>query len=158
MLNESKLIGHVGQKPELQNSNGTSFTRMSVATTEKWRDNNSGQMQEKTEWHRVVLFGRAAENACTYLDKGSLIYVSGKLQTTEWEKDGVKRYTTEIVGQNVKYLDRMNGAQQGQGSQPAPQQRNQQSSAQRPQRQQPAAQQSAQPRQGFDGFDDDIPF
>ncbi|RMP20413.1 Single-stranded DNA-binding protein, partial [Pseudomonas amygdali pv. lachrymans] len=77
--------------------NGTAVTNLSLATSEQWTDKQTGQKVEKTEWHRVSLFGKVAEIAGEYLRKGSQVYIEGKLQTREWEKDGIKRYTTEIV-------------------------------------------------------------
>lgn len=114
MLNQVNLIGRVGQKPELATTQGgVTLAKFSLATTESWTDRNSGQRQERTEWHRLVLFGRVAEIAVQYLNKGDLAYFSGKLQTQEWEKDGVKRYTTEVVVSDMKML----GQSQHQGQQ-----------------------------------------
>lgn len=141
MLNEVRLIGRLGQKPELfTTQTGTTIVKFSLATTENWTDRNSGQRQEKTEWHRLVLFGKVAEIAAQYLDKGDLAYFSGKLQTQDWEKDGVKRSTTEVVVSDMKMLG---GKQQGQQPQ-------QQSYQQQPQQQQQAYQQQpAQQQQAY---------
>ena len=85
MLNKVQLIGRLGQEPEtFTTNNGNTIVRLSLATTEKWRDKNTGESQEKTEWHRIVLFGRIAEVAQQYLSKGSLIYLEGKLQTSKY--------------------------------------------------------------------------
>jgi single-strand DNA-binding protein len=89
---------------------GGAITNISVATTDKWKDKN-GEMQEKTEWHRVAFFGKLAEIAGEYQKKGSQDYVEGRLQTREWEKDGVKRYTTEIIANQMQML----GSRQGMG-------------------------------------------
>lgn len=157
MLNQVQLIGRLGRDPEVVTAqNGTQIAKFPLATTETWTDRNSGQRQEKTEWHRLVLFGKTAEIAARYLKKGDLAYFAGKLQTQEWEKDGIKRYTTEIIVNELKMLGGNNspgGGQQPQGAQrqPAAQQQSQQ--AQRPQ---PKAQQPAAPYDDFEA--DDIPF
>lgn len=97
-INKVILIGHIGQDVELrQMPNGNAVANISLATSDSWKDRETGQQHERTEWHRVVLFGRLAEIAQQYARKGSKIYIEGRLQTREWEKDGVKRYTTEIV-------------------------------------------------------------
>ncbi len=101
-LNEVAIMGHLGQDPELKTTNsGTSVVNMSVATTYRPRDKDP-----ETEWHRVVVWSKQAENCHRFLGKGSLVYVKGRLQTRSWEKDGVKRYTTEIVAFQVLFLDR----------------------------------------------------
>lgn len=106
-VNRVFLIGICGQDPETRYMpNGNAVTNLSLATSESWKD-KSGEKQERTEWHRVVLFGKVAEIAGEYLRKGSQCYIEGRLQTREWEKDGVKRYTTEIVvdmGGNLQLL------------------------------------------------------
>ena len=97
-VNKVILIGNVGGDPETRYMpNGNAVTNITLATTDTWKDKQTGQTQERTEWHRVVLFGKVAEIAAEYLRKGSQCYIEGRLQTREWEKDGVKRYTTEIV-------------------------------------------------------------
>ena len=98
-INKVILVGNLGAKPEVKYaSNGNAITNLSVATSESWTDKNTGQKQEKTEWHRVSLFGKLAEIAGQYLDKGSKVYVEGKLQTRKWQdKSGADRYTTEVV-------------------------------------------------------------
>jgi len=97
-VNKVILIGNVGGDPETRYMpNGNAVTNITLATTDSWKDKQTGQLQERTEWHRVVLFGKVAEIAGEYLRKGSQCYIEGRLQTREWEKDGVKRYTTEIV-------------------------------------------------------------
>jgi single-strand DNA-binding protein len=158
-VNKVILIGNVGGDPETRYlPNGNAVTNITLATTDSWKDKQTGQQQERTEWHRVVFFGKVAEIAGEYLRKGSQCYIEGRLQTREWEKDGVKRYTTEIV------VD-MNGSMQllgGRGGnadeaprapRPAPAARPQQNES-RP-ASQPAA---AQPASDYDSFDDDIPF
>lgn len=97
-LNKVILIGNVGGDPDVRVlPNGNAVTNITLATSDSWKDKQTGQQQERTEWHRIVFFGKLAEIAGEYLRKGSRVYIEGKLQTREWEKDGVKRYTTEIV-------------------------------------------------------------
>jgi len=106
MINKAIIVGNLGQDPEKKVSdNGTVITTFSVATLEKWKDKNSGQFTEQTEWHRIVAFGRLAEICADYLSKGSKVYIEGRLQTRSWEKEGVTRYTTEIVAREMKMLD-----------------------------------------------------
>ena len=111
-INKVILVGNVGAKPEVKySSNGSAIANLSVATSETWNDKNSGEKQEKTEWHRVSLYGKLAEIAGQYLDKGSKVYVEGKLQTRKWQdQSGQDRYTTEIVvsgyGGTLQMLDR----------------------------------------------------
>ena len=176
-VNKVILVGTCGQDPEVRYlPNGNAVTNLSLATSEQWTDKQSGQKVEKTEWHRVSMFGKVAEIAGEYLRKGSQVYIEGKLQTREWEKDGIKRYTTEIIVDMQGTMQLLGGrpqqgdAQQGQGgygnSAPRPQQSRpqsappQQQSYSQPQREsRPAPQQQApQPAADFDSFDDDIPF
>jgi len=98
-INKVILVGNLGAKPEVKYaSNGNAISNLSVATSESWTDKSSGQKQERTEWHRVSLFGKLAEIAGQYLDKGSKVYVEGKLQTRKWQdQNGQDRYTTEVV-------------------------------------------------------------
>ena len=98
-INKVILVGNLGAKPEVKYaSNGNAITSLSVATSESWTDKSTGQKQERTEWHRVSLFGKLAEIAGQYLDKGSKVYVEGKLQTRKWQdQNGQDRYTTEVV-------------------------------------------------------------
>lgn len=99
MLNEVNLIGNLGRDPEIRNTQtGGKVANLSLATTEKWKDKSTGERREKTEWHRVVIFGPVAEVAEKYLRKGSKVYVKGKLQTRKWtDQSGNDRYTTEVV-------------------------------------------------------------
>ena len=97
-VNKVILVGACGQDPEVRYlPNGNAVTNLSLATSEQWTDKQTGQKVERTEWHRVSMFGKVAEIAGEYLRKGSQVYIEGKLQTREWEKDGIKRYTTEII-------------------------------------------------------------
>ena len=113
-INKVILVGNLGAKPEVKYaSNGNAISNLSVATSESWTDKSTGQKQERTEWHRVSLFGKLAEIAGQYLDKGSKVYVEGKLQTRKWQdQSGQDRYTTEVVvsGFNgtLQMLDRRN--------------------------------------------------
>ncbi len=105
-VNKVILIGNLGNDPESRSfPNGDAITNISVATSETWKDKNTGEMREKTEWHRVVFFRRLAEIAAQYLKKGSKVYIEGKLQTRQWEKDGQKHYSTEILGDQMQMLD-----------------------------------------------------
>jgi len=161
-VNKVILVGNVGGDPETKYMpSGGAVTNLSIATSESWKDKQTGQAQERTEWHRVVFFNRLAEIASEYVKKGSKVYVEGSLRTRQWEQDGVKRYSTEIVASEMQMLDSREGGTQ---QQQAPQQRQQQ---QAPQQRQQAPQQQAQNQQqarqavegGFDAsFDDDIPF
>lgn len=114
-INKVILVGTCGQDPEVRYlGNGTAVTNLSLATSEQWTDKQTGQKVEKTEWHRVVMFGKVAEIGGEYLRKGSQVYIEGKMQTREWEKDGIKRYTTEvIVDQNNGVMQLLGGRPQG---------------------------------------------
>lgn len=160
-VNKVILVGNLGNDPEVRYANsGAAIANLSIATSESWKDKNTGEQQEKTEWHRVVMFNRLGEIAGEYLRKGSKVYIEGKLQTRKWQdQSGQDRYSTEIVASEMQMLDsRGDNAGQGGGgyqSAPAPQQQNQgggSSSAPAPS----AAPQSA-PAPAND-FDDDIPF
>lgn len=98
-VNKVILIGHIGQDPEVRYMpNGNAVVNMTLATSENWKDKNTGENKEKTEWHRIVLFGKLAEIAGEYLKKGSQIYIEGSLQTRKWQdQNGIERYTTEII-------------------------------------------------------------
>lgn len=111
-VNKVILVGNLGRDPEVRYSpNGSAVANVTLATSESWKDKNSGEKQEKTEWHRVVFFGRLAEIAGEYLKKGSQVYVEGRLQTRKWQdKDGHDRYTTEIVANEMQMLGSRGGA------------------------------------------------
>lgn len=103
-VNKVTLIGRIGADPELKyGKSGTAFCALRVATTEQWKDKN-GQKQEKTEWHKLSLFGKTAENAAAYLKKGREVYIEGKLQTRSYDKDGQKHYATDILADRVVFL------------------------------------------------------
>lgn len=105
-VNKAILVGYLGKDPETHHAQtGKTVVNLSVATSESWKDKQTGERQEKTEWHRVVMFGPVADIAETYLSKGSLVYLEGKIQTNKWEdNDGATRYTTEIVAHQMKML------------------------------------------------------
>lgn len=161
-INKVILVGTCGQDPDVRYlPNGNAVTNLSLATSEQWTDKQSGQKVEKTEWHRVSLFGKVAEIAGEYLSKGSQVYIEGKLQTREWEKDGIKRYTTEIIVDMQGTLQLLGGRAQGDG---APQgNRSGNAPTQRPASQQQrsgaaAPRPAPQAQPGHDEFDDDLPF
>ena len=106
-LNKVLIIGNLGNDPEIKyTQSGSPVANLSIATSERWKDKNSGEQKEQVEWHRVVIFGRLAEIAEQYLKKGSKIFVEGKLQTRDWEdSEGKKRYTTEVVAREMTMLD-----------------------------------------------------
>lgn len=148
-VNKVILVGNLGRDPEVRYSpSGAAIANVTIATTEGWKDKQTGEMQERTEWHRIVFFSRLAEIAGEYLRKGSQIYVEGRLQTRKWQdKDGQDRYTTEIVANEMQML----GGRGGGSSQASD------SSAQFDQSQ-PSAPSSKPAAKEFDDFDDDIPF
>lgn len=149
-INKVILIGNCGQDPETKFlPSGSAVTNLSIATSESWKDKQSGQQQERTEWHRVVFFNRLAEIAGEYLHKGSKVYIEGSLRTRKWQdKSGNDRYTTEIVANEMQMLDsRGSGGGAAMGGE-APQQRGTSSPP-------PAAAAAAD---NYNDFDDDIPF
>lgn len=105
-VNKVILVGRLGKDPEIHySSSGEAIANLSLATSESWKDKNTGEKQEKTEWHRIVAFKRLAEIIGEYLKKGSQVYIEGKLQTRKWQdKDGNDRYTTEVVAQTMQML------------------------------------------------------
>lgn len=152
-INKFIGIGTVGKDPEARYlPNGGAVTNLSIAVNEQWKD-QSGQKQERTEWIRLVFFNRLAEIVNEYVRKGSKIYIEGRLQTRSWEQDGVTRYATEIVANEMQLLDSKSG---GGSNNQAPAQGNQHQAQGYQQRQTQA--QPAAPAQGYDVMDDDIPF
>ena len=152
-INKVILIGNLGADPEVRYApSGSAVANPRLATSDSWLDKASGQRQERTEWHRVVLFGRLAEIAGEYLRKGSKVYIEGRLQTRKWQgQDGQDRYTTEIVANDLQMLD----SRQGAGGFDAPPM----DAEAAPARSRPAAQQpAAAPPPVNDDFEDDIPF
>ena len=106
-VNKVILVGNLGQKPDMKyTQSNTAVANLSLATSESWKDKDSGDLKTKTEWHRVVYFGKLAEIAEQYLDKGSKVYIEGKLRTRKWQDQaGNDRYTTEVLGQELTMLD-----------------------------------------------------
>ncbi|MBC2717868.1 MAG: single-stranded DNA-binding protein [Desulfobacteraceae bacterium] len=160
-LNKVMLIGRLGKDPDVRfTQSGMEVANFSVATSEEWMDKSSNEKKERTEWHRIVAFGKLGEICGKYLSKGRQVYIEGRLQTRSWEKDGVTRYTTEIVASDMQMLDPKNSA----GSY------NDESGYSNRQQQTPQQQASAQQAQATTGpssmqqappsgsFDDDIPF
>lgn len=105
-INKVIVVGNLGRDPETKYMpSGDAFTNIAVATTDKWKDKNSGEQKEATEWHRIAFFGKLAEIAGQYLKKGSQVYIEGKLRTRKWQdKDGVEKYTTEIIADTMQML------------------------------------------------------
>lgn len=142
MLNKVQLIGRVGKDPEVRYAtNGDAIANFTVATSERYKDKQTGEAVEKTEWHNVSAFRRLGEIVGEYVKKGALIYIEGKIQTRKYEKDGIERYATSIIASEMKMLGGKDGQQQ-QG--------------------QPRAKTNSQASQsqgsGFEDMDDDIPF
>lgn len=164
-VNKVIIVGNLGNEPEMRTMpNGEAIANISVATSESWRDKNTGENREITEWHRIVLFRRLGEIAGEYLHKGSKVYIEGKLKTRKWQdQNGQDRYSTEIIADQLQMLDSRAERQQG-GF--APQQNNYAPQATTPRQQAPARQQYQQPQQPAapaqppvtDFGDDDIPF
>ena len=142
-VNKVIILGNVGKDPEVRHmQNGDSVVSVSVATSEYWKDKNSGESKENTEWHRVTFYRKLAEVAANYLRKGSSVYIEGRLETKKWtDKAGVERYTTGIVASEMKMLGKAPEAGERQA---APEQHT------RPVK--------AQAAHGFEDMDDDIPF
>ena len=146
-VNKVILIGNLGRDPEVRYSpNGQAIANVNLATSESWKDKNTGEKQERTEWHRVVFFGRLAEVAGEYLKKGMQVYVGGRLQTRKWQdKDGNDRYTTEIVASDMQMLGSRSGAgvpDESFEGEPSP----------------ASERSNARAAASADDFDDDIPF
>ena len=164
-INKVIIVGNCGQDPETRYlPSGGAVTNISIATSESWKDKNTGEQKERAEWHRAVFFNRLGEIAGEYLKKGSKVYVEGSLRTRKWQgQDGSDRYTTEIVASEMQMLD-SRGGQEGGGGGGYQQNRPQQNQGQQNQGQQNQGQQQQnqapkqQAPQGMDSFDDDIPF
>jgi len=170
-INKVILVGRLGKDPEVRYiPNGGAVANLQVATSESWRDKQTGEMREQTEWHRVVLFGKLAEVAGEYLRKGAQVYIEGQLRTRSWEDNGITRYVTEILVKTTGTVQMLGSApQQNAQAQPQPQQNGQPQSADTTKkgsaktkgRGRKAAQPEPQPQppEGDDyGFSDDIPF
>ena len=157
-LNKVQIIGNLGRDPDIRYlQNGDAVASLAVATTEKWKDKNTGEAHEKTEWHRVSFFGKLAEIVGKYLHKGSSIYVEGSLTTRKYtDKDGVEKYATEIKGLSLQMLGGREGAIEG-GNAPR-QSNNAPRQAAGQQRQEPPRQPAKSSGSGFEDMADDIPF
>jgi single-strand DNA-binding protein len=144
-VNKAIILGSLGQDPDIRyTAGGAAVANISIATNEQWKDKESGEMQERTEWHRVVFFGRLAEIVGEYLRKGSQVYVEGRLQTRKWQdKEGNDRYTTEIVANEMQMLGSKSGGTTASFDQ-SPQQQSSPS--------------TSSEKNSSDDFDDDIPF
>ena len=159
-VNKVIIVGNLGRDPEVRYApSGAAICNVTIATSRQWKDKNSGERQEETEWHRVVFYDRLAEIAGEYLKKGRSVYVEGRLKTRKWtDKDGVEKYTTEIIAQEMQLLGGREGGGMGGGDDmggggeraPAPR------SAPAPRA--PASKPAAKSSTGFDDMDDDIPF
>ncbi|HBM2232712.1 TPA: single-stranded DNA-binding protein [Escherichia coli] len=164
-VNKVIIVGTLGNDPEVKYSaSGSSIANLSVATSEQWKDKQTGEKKEQTEWHRVVIFGKLAEIAGEYLRKGSQVYIEGQLRTRKWtDSNGVDKYTTEIVIPQMGGVMQMLGGRRDDSDQQQPRQQSGQQPqggwGTNPQQQQPQKQQS--PQGGNEppiDFDDDIPF
>jgi single-strand DNA-binding protein len=160
-INKVIIVGNVGQDPETRYMpSGSAVTNFTVATNESWKDKQTGEQKDRTEWHRVAMFNRLAEIAAEYLRKGSQVYIEGTLRTRKWQgQDGQDRYTTEIIADEMQMLGGRGGGAGGGGSFGGG--GGQQGGGQQGGGQQSSGQQgggSAPPQPGPDDFDDDIPF
>ena len=167
-INKAIIVGHLGQDPEVRYlPSGGAVTNISVATTDSWKDKQSGELQERTEWHRIVFFNRLAEIAGEYLKKGAQVYIEGRLQTRKWQaQDGADRYSTEIIANEMQML----GGRQGAGMNSSDYDQSYASSAppstsaspshagQSAVRNTAQANAPAMDASAMDSFDDDIPF
>lgn len=155
-VNKVILVGNLGRDPEVRYSpNGQAVANVTIATSESWKDKNTGEKQERTEWHRIVFWGKLAEIAGEYLKKGSQIYVEGRMQTRKWtDKEGHEKYTTEVVANEMQML----GSRQGQGAPPSEFNQDEPATASAP----AGASRAPSPAKAGAGsggdFDDDIPF
>ena len=164
-INKVIIIGNLGRDPEVRYTpNGAAICNVSLATTRNWKDKSSGEKVEETEWHRVVFYDRLAEIAGEYLKKGRPVYVEGRLKTRKWtDKDGVEKYTTEIIANEMQLL----GGREGMGAPGGDDEGGERQSHARPPAasrppaapaQRPAAPAPSKAASGFDDMDDDIPF
>ncbi|MBI4357248.1 MAG: single-stranded DNA-binding protein [Gammaproteobacteria bacterium] len=159
-VNKVILIGNLGAEPEIRYMpSGSAIARISVATSDNWTDKQTGQKQERTEWHRVVFFNRLAEIVGEYLHKGSKVYVEGRIRTSKWQdKNGQDRYTTEIIANEMQMLDgRGSGGASASRAQSGEAHTTSSSSTTPPKEflEEPVPSESAKPTEGFD---DEIPF
>ncbi|MBC7729037.1 MAG: single-stranded DNA-binding protein [Microbacteriaceae bacterium] len=168
-VNKVTLIGNLGRDPEVRYApSGSAICNVAIATSRSWKDKTSGERQEETEWHRVVFYDRLAEIAGEYLKKGKSVYIEGRLKTRKWtDKDGVEKYTTEIIAQEMTMLGGREGGGAGAGGgdesyseSSAPRAEAPRRSAPPPRAPAPAPRSApaAKTSTGFDDMDDDIPF
>jgi len=163
-VNKVILVGNLGKDPDVRYMpSGSAVTNVTIATSESWKDKQSGEKQERTEWHNVVFFNRLGEIAGEYLKKGSKVYVEGSLRTRKWQDktSGQDRYSTEIVASEMQMLDSKGGAGGGGGyggGQSQNQDQNQNQSGGAPSNQNQGSAPAQGGSQNFDDFDDDIPF
>ena len=159
-INKVILVGNLGADPETRYTpSGTAITSIRIATSESWKDKQTGEQQERTEWHRIDFFGRLAEIAGEYLKKGRQVYVEGRLRTDEYEKDGVKRYSTKIMADEMQMLGGREGGGEsgaGGGGEGGGYQRRERGPARGPQPGPSTARNVPPPADTFE--DDDIPF
>ena len=146
-VNKVIILGNLGADPELRSSpSGVTTCRLSIATSMNWTDKSSGEKKEKTEWHRVVFFGRSAEVIDQYLKKGQQLYIEGRLQTSKYEKDGIERFSTDIIGESFNFISGSGSSSSNNSSQFANDMNQDTSSS------------NKQEKAKTDDFDDDIPF
>lgn len=157
-INKVILVGNLGADPETRYTpTGTAITNIRIATSESWKDKQTGEQQERTEWHRVQFFGRLAEIAGEYLKKGRQVYIEGKLRTDEYEKDGVKRYSTSVIADEMQMLGgREGGGEGGFSGGGGGSERRERGPARGPQSAPPRSAPAQAPADSFD--DDEIPF
>ena len=155
-VNKVILIGNLGRDPEVRYTpSGSAVCNLRIATTRTWKSRDSGERQEETEWHSVVLYDRQAEVAGEYLKKGRSVYIEGRLKTRKWQdKDGNDRYTTEVVAEEMKMLGGREGMGGGDESGGGYAREERSAPAPKP----PARRPASKPATGFDDMDDDIPF
>lgn len=156
-INKVILIGNLGQDPESRSMpSGMTVANLRIATSETWKDKQSGENKERTEWHSVAMFGRLGEIACEYLRKGSKVYIEGSLRTRKWQdKQGNDRYTTEIIANEMQMLDGQRGGSHDTGGRTGPGSGH---DSDRPSDKTPQQQQRESAGSGGGEFDDDIPF
>ena len=146
-VNKVIILGNLGADPELRSSpSGVTSCRLSIATSMNWTDKGSGEKKEKTEWHRVVFFGRSAEVIDQYLKKGQQLYIEGRLQTSKYEKDGIERFSTDIIGESFNFISGSGSSSSNNSNQFANDMNQDTSSS------------NKQEKAKTDDFDDDIPF
>jgi len=158
-VNKVILVGNCGGDPEIRYlPGGGAVSNFTIATSETWKDKTTGQPQEKTEWHRIVFFNRLAEVVAEYVKKGAKLYIEGSLRTRSWEQDGVKRYATEIVGNEMQMLDTRGGGEYDQSDKSSSNAYDQSANAHTTGGSSKPQEHRARPPSTLDSFDDDIPF